>query len=48
MSQTETYMPCRYHGCQQLGTVIVVTWDGFCFERCPEHARQIVAPEMTA
>lgn len=43
-STLETYVLCRFHGCTELGAVIVVTFDGFCFERCPAHARQIVSP----
>lgn len=40
----ETCLPCRFRGCTALGTVVIVTWNGFCFERCPTHARQIVCP----
>lgn len=36
--------PCRYHGCTAPATTIVVTWDGWCIERCEHHAMQIVDP----
>lgn len=45
MNPAHTYLACRYDGCAEQATVVIVTIrEGFCFERCERHARMIVDP----
>lgn len=33
---------CRFHGCEQPATAVLVGFGGWLDERCPTHARQLI------